>query len=52
MLLRLERAAGNAARDAERMRLVNPFVEAVRGFESSAPDSDEEPDCGGIPLDG
>ncbi|MFO1458694.1 MAG: ATP-dependent RNA helicase HrpA [Verrucomicrobiota bacterium] len=42
MLLRLERAAGNAARDAERMRLVNPFVEAVRGFESSAPDSDEE----------
>ena len=42
MLLRLERAAGNAARDAERTRLVAPFVEAIRGFESRTPDSDEE----------
>ncbi|MBL9173839.1 MAG: ATP-dependent RNA helicase HrpA [Verrucomicrobiales bacterium] len=42
MLLRLERAAGNAARDTERMRQVAPFVEAVRGFDSTAPESDEE----------
>ena len=42
MLLRLERAAGNAARDAERMRMVAPFAEAIRAFESIAPESDEE----------